>query len=254
MPDIPSTSAKLGPGGLKVPALRRCATAGTNTIAPATHADAEPRPDNRGAPGRDLRARGEAHLADAAAGREPRETSSLTNDTGTAPPIICIWTDGACIGNPGPGGWAYVTTVGGEIDSRFGHCCAQTTNIEMEMVAVIQALRSVKHLDRPVTVYIDLEYISKGMNEWLPRWEKNGWRTNKRKPVAHRQLWEELKALRDARGPGAEITFAWIQGHAGHAENEEADRLAQAAAAVASRSARSCRTRYDAEAGLMVPK
>lgn len=254
MPDIHNTSPKLGPGGLKVPALRRCATAGTNTIAPATHSDTEPRPDNRGAPGRDLKPRGEAHLADAAAGGEPRETSSLTNDTGTAPPIVRIWTGGACIGIRGPGGWAFVTTLGDDIPSGSGHVCAQTTSNEMKMIAVIQALRSVKRLDLAVTVYSDFDNIPKGMNEWLATWETNGWRNNKRKPVADRPLWEELKALRDARGPGAEITFAWIKGYAGHAENEQADRLAQAEAAVASRSARSCRARYDAEAGLMVPK
>jgi len=197
---------------------------------------------------------GETYLAVAVARGEPRETSSVTNDTGTAPPIIRIWTDGACIRNPGPGGWAFLMTLGDKSHSRFGHVCAQTTNIEMEMIAVIQALRSVKRLDLPVIVFSDLVNIPKGMNEWLAAWEKNGWRNSQRRPVAHRRLWEELKALRDARGPGAEITFAWIKGHAGHAENEEADRLAQAAAAVASRSPRSCRTQYDSEAGLMVPE
>jgi ribonuclease HI len=171
----------------------------------------------------------------------------------SAAPLVHVYTDGACIGNPGPGGWAHVVMLGDELHVRSGQCCAQTTNIEMEMIAGVQALRSLAGVDLPCIIHTDLQNLSKGINVWLRTWLKNGWRNSKGNPVAHRPVWEDLKALLDARKPGAQVTFEWIKGHAGHPGNEEADRLANAEASVAKRFARPCRTRYDSVAGLMVP-
>jgi ribonuclease HI len=169
---------------------------------------------------------------------------------------VRIWTDGACIGNPGPGGWAWVKSFRSQTVSKSGHIAALTTNIAMEMIAVIQALRSLKRMDLPVLVHTDLKMIVLGMNEWLPKWVANGWRNGKKEPVANRSLWEALAALRDARLPGAEITFVWVKAHAGLPQNEAADRLAEGEARTAARMAGvspPMPTRFDAASGLAVP-
>lgn len=169
---------------------------------------------------------------------------------------VHIWTDGACIRNPGPGGWAYLKTLNGKTFKRSGYVAAKTTNIEMEMVAVIQALRSLSRTDLPTIVYTDLDMIPKGMNEWMPNWIANGWRNSQKQPVAKKAQWEALKALRDARAPGAEITFVWVRGHSGQPQNEEVDRLAETAARQAARElggASTMPTRFDPASGLMVP-
>jgi ribonuclease HI len=170
--------------------------------------------------------------------------------------IVHIWTDGACIGNPGPGGWAYTKTLGARTYEKSGYVCGQTTNIAMEMVAVIQALLSLKRLDVPVVVYTDLKMTAEGMNSWRFKWAANGWRASNKAPVANRELWEAIIALVDARQPGAEITFQWVKGHAGCAGNERADTLAEAAARRAARATgTSCKlpTHFDTGSGLMVP-
>lgn len=166
---------------------------------------------------------------------------------------VHIWTDGACIGNPGPGGWGYVKTLNGKTYSRSGGVSSETTNIRMEMTAVIMALRSLKRLDLPVVVHTDLQLTSKGMNEWLDGWIAKGWRTGAGKPVANRDLWEELLDLRNARAAGAEITFVWVKGHSGCPQNEAADRLAEAAARdAAQKASETARDRSEASECILV--
>jgi ribonuclease HI len=168
--------------------------------------------------------------------------------------VIHIWTDGACIGNPGPGGWAYTKTLGEKTYEKSGYICGLTTNIVMEMVAVIQALRGLTRLDLPVVVHTDLQMTAKGMNEWRHKWATNGWRASKG-PVANRELWETIIELVDARAPGAEISFVWVKGHAGVAGNERADALAEAAARRAANvTGKECQmpTKFDPEKGVVV--
>jgi ribonuclease HI len=136
---------------------------------------------------------------------------------------VSIWTDGACSGNPGPGGWAAILRwqdherelVGGE---------PATTNNRMELAAAIAALESLK---RPVAVrlHTDSEYLRKGITTWLAGWKRRGWLTADRKPVKNRDLWERLEA---AAAPHR-VTWRWLEGHAGHTLNERADKLARAA-------------------------
>jgi ribonuclease HI len=137
--------------------------------------------------------------------------------------VIEIYTDGACRGNPGPGGWAALLRTGTherEISGAEEH----TTNNRMELTAVIRALEALK---RPVRarLYTDSQYVLRGMSEWLPTWQARGWRTADRKPVKNQDLWQELAAL----GARHELEWHWVPGHAGVADNERVDRLANAA-------------------------
>ena len=133
---------------------------------------------------------------------------------------VVIHTDGACRGNPGPGGWGAIL----EHDSRerelYGYE-PETTNNRMELMAIIQALEALK---RPckVRAITDSQYVMKGITEWMPGWKKRGWRTASRKPVANRDLWERL----DAAIQRHEIDCEWVRGHTGQAGNERADQLA----------------------------
>jgi len=133
---------------------------------------------------------------------------------------VVIHTDGACRGNPGPGGWGAIL----EHDSRerelYGYE-PETTNNRMELMAIIQALEALK---RPckVRAITDSQYVMKGITEWMPGWKKRGWRTASRKPVANRDLWERL----DAAIQRHEIDWEWVRGHTGQAGNERADQLA----------------------------
>jgi ribonuclease HI len=134
-----------------------------------------------------------------------------------------IYTDGACRGNPGPGGWgALLRTSGTERELSGGEL--HTTNNRMEMMAVIKALGA---LTRGVSakVYSDSQYVIKGINEWLPGWKARGWRTADKKPVKNQDLWELL----DAEVARHELTWQWVKGHSGHIENERVDALANAA-------------------------
>lgn len=133
---------------------------------------------------------------------------------------IDIFTDGACRGNPGPGGWGAILRAGANEKELWGGDPA-TTNNRMEMTAVIQALTALK---RPVVarVYTDSQYVLKGISEWIHGWKRNGWRTSDKKPVKNADLWQELDSL---RGPH-KIEWIWVKGHAGHPENERADALA----------------------------
>ena len=137
--------------------------------------------------------------------------------------MIRIYTDGACRGNPGPGGWAALL-MQGEHEKTLSGAEAHTTNNRMELTAVIRALGALK---RPVAaaVYTDSQYVMRGIMEWLPAWKARGWRTAARKPVKNQDLWEQLDA---ACGPHR-IEWHWVPGHAGIEGNERVDRLANEA-------------------------
>ena len=135
-----------------------------------------------------------------------------------------IYTDGACKGNPGPGGWGVLLKSGGTQKELYGGE-ASTTNNRMELMAVIQALEALK---RPcaVTLYLDSQYVLKGITEWLPGWKAKGWRTASNGPVKNQDLWLRLSAATESH----KIEWKWLRGHAGHKENERCDTLAVAAA------------------------
>ena len=134
--------------------------------------------------------------------------------------VVEIWTDGACKGNPGPGGWGALLRSGGAERELFGGA-ASTTNNRMELVAVIEALAALK---RPcdVIVHTDSQYVKLGITEWLRQWERRGWKTADRKPVKNVELWQQLDELvRRHR-----IQWRWVRGHTGDPGNERADALA----------------------------
>lgn len=137
--------------------------------------------------------------------------------------MIEIYTDGACRGNPGPGGWAALLQKG-EHEKQISGAEALTTNNRMELTAVIRALETLK---QPVAarLYTDSQYVRRGITEWLVAWKARGWRTADRKPVKNQDLWEQLEAL-SARH---RIEWRWVPGHAGVPGNERVDRLANEA-------------------------
>jgi ribonuclease HI len=136
---------------------------------------------------------------------------------------VVIYTDGACSGNPGPGGWGSVLLYNGHRREMSGGE-AGTTNNRMEMMAVIQALESLK---RPcsVMIYTDSVYVMKGMMEWLEQWKKRGWKTAAKKPVKNVELWQRLEQAIGRH----EVKWQWVKGHSGVPENERADELARSA-------------------------
>jgi ribonuclease HI len=138
----------------------------------------------------------------------------------TEPAVVEIFTDGACRGNPGPGGWGALLRSGNAEKELFGGEAA-TTNNKMELTAVIRALEALKGPSR-VRVYTDSQYVQKGIKEWIHGWKRNGWKTAAKEPVKNKELWIELDALRGRH----EIEWHWVKGHAGHPENERADALA----------------------------
>ena len=134
-----------------------------------------------------------------------------------------IYTDGACKGNPGPGGWgALLRSPSGQEKELFGGEL-DTTNNRMELLAVIEALRALK---RPcvVALYLDSEYVRKGITEWIHGWKARGWRTAAKQPVKNADLWQQLDAL--THQGDHDIVWHWVKGHAGHVDNERADGLA----------------------------
>ena len=139
------------------------------------------------------------------------------------PETVEAYTDGACSGNPGPGGWGVVLRYKG-IEKELCGGAAQTTNNRMELMAAISALES---LTRPVeiTVYTDSMYVHDGITKWLPRWKQRGWRTADNKPVKNDDLWKRL----DAAIATHKVRWRWIKAHNGHVENERADVLARCA-------------------------
>ena len=132
-----------------------------------------------------------------------------------------IFTDGACLGNPGPGGWAALLRYGAR-ESELAGGAPHTTNNRMELMAVISGLEA---LTRPCSVRLvtDSRYVMDGIRSWLPVWKRNGWRTAAKKPVKNIDLWQRL----DTAAARHEIEWLWVRGHAGHAENERVDALAR---------------------------
>ncbi len=135
--------------------------------------------------------------------------------------MIEIFTDGACSGNPGPGGWGAILRSGGTEKELFGGE-SLTTNNRMEMMAVIEALRA---LTKPVAakVHTDSQYVQKGISEWIHGWKRRGWKTAGKEPVKNEDLWREMDRLAAQH----DIEWIWVKGHAGHPENERADALAR---------------------------
>jgi len=136
---------------------------------------------------------------------------------------VTIYTDGACRGNPGPGGWGALLISGGhrrELSGSESH----TTNNRMELMAAIEALRALK---RPVqaTLFTDSKYVATGISQWLPQWKARGWRTADKKPVKNQDLWEAL----DAECARHKVDWRWVKGHAGDVGNERVDQLANEA-------------------------
>lgn len=134
--------------------------------------------------------------------------------------MVEIYTDGACKGNPGVGGWGAILRFGEREREIFGGV-ANTTNNRMEMTAVIEALRSLSRSCDAV-VFTDSSYVQKGISEWIHGWKRNGWKTSDKKPVKNADLWQTLDQL----AAGHNIEWRWVRGHAGHPENERADQLA----------------------------
>ena len=135
---------------------------------------------------------------------------------------VRIYTDGACKGNPGPGGWGAVL-LSGTTEKELSGGASSTTNNRMELTAVIEALTALK---RPcaVTLYLDSEYVRKGITEWIVGWKARGWRTAAKHAVKNVDLWQRLDALVEASGH--KIDWRWVRGHSGDAGNERADMLA----------------------------
>jgi ribonuclease HI len=134
--------------------------------------------------------------------------------------VVRIFTDGACKGNPGPGGWGAILRYGEHERELFGGE-RDTTNNRMELTAVIRALESLKRACR-VELYTDSQYVRNGITVWMRDWKRRGWKTADRKPVKNQDLWQRLDEL----AAGHEIHWHWVKGHAGHPENERADELA----------------------------
>lgn len=134
---------------------------------------------------------------------------------------VVIYTDGACSGNPGPGGWGAILISGAHRKELKGGA-ASTTNNRMELIAAIEALKAVKG-GCTIDLYTDSNYLRDGITGWIANWKRNGWRTANKKPVKNEDLWKCLDAARERH----EIRWHWVKGHAGHPENERADELAR---------------------------
>ncbi|MEM9705364.1 MAG: ribonuclease HI [Pseudomonadota bacterium] len=132
-----------------------------------------------------------------------------------------IYTDGACSGNPGPGGWGVYIINGEATEELFGGE-PETTNNRMELMAAIEALRATE-AEKAITLYTDSTYVKNGVTEWITGWKRNGWKTASKKPVKNQDLWRAL----DEATTGREIDWKWVKGHAGDPGNEKADELAR---------------------------
>ena len=137
--------------------------------------------------------------------------------------LVQIFTDGACKGNPGPGGWGAIMKYGDHMKELNGYS-AETTNNIMELTAVIEALKS---LTRPCNIILttDSNYVKNGITEWIHNWKKKGWKTANKKPVKNKECWLQL----DVEVQRHQIEWKWVKGHSGHPENERADELANEA-------------------------
>jgi ribonuclease HI len=139
----------------------------------------------------------------------------------SAPVAVQIFTDGACSGNPGPGGWGAILRSGGTERELSGGEAA-TTNNRMELMAAISALEALKRPCR-VELFTDSNYVKDGITRWIKNWRRNGWRTADRKPVKNAELWQRLDLLTGKH----DVDWRWVRGHADHVENERADQLAR---------------------------
>ncbi|MFT4655284.1 MAG: ribonuclease HI [Kangiellaceae bacterium] len=137
---------------------------------------------------------------------------------------VKIYTDGSCLGNPGPGGWGALLEFN-ETDKELSAGFAHTTNNRMELLAPINALNQLKELCE-VNLYTDSQYVKNGINQWIHNWKKNGWRTSNRKPVKNADLWQLL----DTACQTQQVTWHWVKAHNGHPQNERVDDLARQAA------------------------
>jgi ribonuclease HI len=150
------------------------------------------------------------------------ESAPAKRPSGAAPDVE-IFTDGACRGNPGPGGWAAILRYG-DTERELSGGDPATTNNRMEMTAAIAGLEALKRPCR-VRLYTDSQYVRDGITQWLRGWQARGWRTADKKPVKNVDLWQRL----DAAAAPHQVEWLWVRGHAGHPENERADALARAA-------------------------
>ncbi len=139
-------------------------------------------------------------------------------------PVIEIFTDGACRGNPGPGGWGALLRFGSEEKELLG-AAPDTTNNRMELQGAISALQALKSSKHPIVLTTDSRYVMDGVTKWIHDWKKRGWKTAAKKPVKNEDLWRELDAL----AAPLNIEWRWVKGHSGHAENERVDQLANQA-------------------------
>lgn len=140
---------------------------------------------------------------------------------------VTLITDGSCLGNPGPGGWAALLRYG-EHSRELSGAAPETTNNRMEMTAVLEGLSALREPCR-VTIEIDSEYVKKGITEWMAGWKRRGWKTASKQPVKNQDLWRSL----DEAVARHDVRWRWVQGHAGHADNNRCDELARAAAMTA---------------------
>ena len=134
---------------------------------------------------------------------------------------IKVYTDGACRGNPGPGGWGVYIINGNQTEELYAGD-PSTTNNKMEMQAAISALMHLENTNLSIELYTDSNYLRQGITEWIYNWKKNNWRTSSKKPVANRELWIELDKLNSQMN----VNWNWVKGHAGDPGNEKADELA----------------------------
>ncbi len=137
--------------------------------------------------------------------------------------MIKIWTDGSCLGNPGPGGWAFIATDGKQTAQRSGGE-KDTTNNRMELMAVLNAITAIKNQN--IEIHTDSQYVKNGMQKWVASWKKNGWKTADKKPVKNQDLWQALDSIAAEK----QLSWVWVRGHDGNEMNERCDELARAAA------------------------
>ena len=135
-----------------------------------------------------------------------------------------IYTDGACSGNPGPGGWAVIILINNEIKEMFFGSEKNTTNNQMELLAPIKAIQKFKKKSE-ISIFTDSTYVRDGITTWIKQWEKNGWKTSSKKPVKNKELWKKLKNLSSKHS----IKWIWVKGHAQDKYNNLVDELAQGA-------------------------
>ena len=135
-----------------------------------------------------------------------------------------IYTDGACSGNPGPGGWAAIILINNEVRDMFSGSAKNTTNNQMELLAPIKAIQKFKKKSE-ISIFTDSTYVKDGITTWVGKWEKNGWKTTSKKPVKNKELWKKLKSLSSKHS----IKWIWVKGHAQDRYNNLVDELAQGA-------------------------